>query len=61
MSDTIYSNSYSLNIIPLQFHRLSSLKCSDSELILKRRIFLANNGTGGWLNTRTALNTKLNL
>ena len=61
MSNTIYSNSYSLNIIPLQFHRLSSLKCLDSELILKQRVFLANTGTGGWLNKRTAFNTKLNL
>jgi len=61
MSNTIYSNSYSLNIIPLQFHRLSSLKCLDSELILKQRVFLANTGTGGWLSTRTALNTKLNV
>lgn len=51
---SVFEHSYSLNIVPLQFHLLGSLKFSDSELIL------ANTRTGGWLNARPALNTKLN-
>jgi hypothetical protein len=39
---------------------LGSLKCSDSELILKQQVFLASTRTGSLLNARPELNVKLN-
>lgn len=56
----LFEHSYSLNILPLRFRRSGSLKCSDSELLMKQSVFLAKTRTVGWLNTRPALNIKLN-